>query len=106
MTDPPTLRSLRVISMALIIFDITSELGRPYDLDLFASICDTQFDTQFDTQLGESRWILADESDSVDVGFKYENDPGGLRRTARNGNGIQKVGGSTPPGSTNFRIQI
>ena len=58
--------------------DLTG-LGRP------------SFDTQFDTLLGKSRWTLADESATVDVGFEHENDVGRPKRIARTSNGIQAV---------------
>ncbi len=49
---------------------------------------------------------MMDHLTNGSVRFEYEMDPGGLGRMAYAGHGIQKVGGSNPPGSTNFRIQI
>ena len=57
-------------------------------------------DSQFDTQSGVTWRTLEDDSASTAVNSENENDFGGLARTAQTGHGIQKVGGSNPPGST------
>ena len=62
-------------------------------------------DTQFDTLSRETRRTLVDYSAYRAIKFEYANGSGGLSRTAQVGHGIQKVGGSTPPGSTNFEFK-
>ena len=66
----------------------------------------SRYSQRIDTLSGKTLGTLADYRAGAIVRFEYENDFLGLVRTVPAGHGIQKVGGSTPPGSTNFRIQI
>ena len=59
-------------------------------------------DTQFDTLSRRTGATLGDHLARANINFQYEKDLGGLLRTVQAGHGIQKVGGSTPPGSTTF----
>ena len=63
-------------------------------------------DSQFDTLSWKTRGTLADYSSCGTINCEYENDPGGPSRTAQAGHGIQKVGGSTPPGSTSPKSDL